>query len=109
MLITFTTRAYADITLFREVALQLLELMGHSGSVPGSLLAADIPTALTTLRAGLASQPQAAPPDPTEDSADEDDEQPEPVALQRRAWPLIQLLEAAERQGKDVMWRESGG
>jgi hypothetical protein len=38
MLVTFTCKAYADITLFGNVAVSLLRLMGHSGTVPGALL-----------------------------------------------------------------------
>ncbi|HAJ92821.1 MAG TPA: hypothetical protein DCO71_09470 [Gammaproteobacteria bacterium] len=32
MLITFSSSAYANITMFGDVALRLLKLMGHSGS-----------------------------------------------------------------------------
>ena len=34
MLVTFTTNAYADITMFGDVALAMLKMMGHSGTVP---------------------------------------------------------------------------
>lgn len=43
MLVTFTTSAYADITMFGDVAVHLLKLMGHSATMPGALLAEDIP------------------------------------------------------------------
>jgi len=33
MLVTFTTDAYADITMFGDVALTLLKMMGHSKTV----------------------------------------------------------------------------
>ena len=39
MLVTFSCPAYADITMFGDVAVRLLQLMGHSGTVPGALLA----------------------------------------------------------------------
>jgi hypothetical protein len=41
MLVTFTTDAYADITMFGDVVHTMLKMMGHSGTVPGALLAAD--------------------------------------------------------------------
>lgn len=44
-------RAYADITMFGDVALVLLKMMGHSGTVPSSILAADVPAALSRLKA----------------------------------------------------------
>ena len=45
MLVTFTTDAYADITMFGDVALAMLKMMGHSTTVPGAILAADVPAA----------------------------------------------------------------
>ena len=45
MLITFSSSAYANITMFGAVALRLLKQMGHSATVPGALLAEDIPAA----------------------------------------------------------------
>ncbi len=100
MLITFHTQAYADITLFGQVAQTLLRLMGHSGTVPGAILAEDIPEALAQLKAGTAAHPDAPAPGP---ARGEDDEEP-PVSLSRRALPLIELLEAAARDRCNVMW-----
>jgi hypothetical protein len=41
MLVTFRTEAYADILMFGDIAVQLLKLMGHSGTAPGTLVAED--------------------------------------------------------------------
>jgi hypothetical protein len=41
MLVTFTTEAYADITMFGDVAVALLKMMGHSGTVPSAIRAED--------------------------------------------------------------------
>ena len=44
MLITFKTRAsYPDITMFGDVALQLLKLMGRRETVPSAMEPEDIP------------------------------------------------------------------
>ncbi len=62
MLVTFTTKAYADITMFGDVAVSLLKMMGHSGTVPGAILAADVPAALGRLTAAInAGKAQPAP------------------------------------------------
>jgi hypothetical protein len=50
MLVTFTCKAYADITLFGNVAVSLLRLMGHSGTVPGALLRTGIRRRLPVMR-----------------------------------------------------------
>ena len=64
MLITFSTKAYADITMFGDVALHLIHLMGHSGSVPGAILAEDVPAALEKLKAALAARRPGPEPSP---------------------------------------------
>lgn len=98
MLVTFRSKAYADITMFGEVAVQLLRMMGHSGTVPGALMPEDIPAALEKLRASLQRQQASQQP---AGSADEDEP---PVTLSHRAMPLIELLEAAQKADTQVMW-----
>ena len=97
MLITFTTDAYADITMFGDVAVALLKMMGHSGTVPGAILAADVPVALSRLTAGI----EAVKAEPV---VEDEDEEPQ-VSLSRRALPLVELLSAAVEGGCDVMWK----
>lgn len=105
MLITFRSSAWSNITLFGDIAVTLLKMMGHSGTVPSALLAADIPSALAHLGQALdAAEPaeKSARPRPDDDIPDTD----APVGLRLRAYPLIQLLTAAERQGCDVTWSD---
>jgi len=49
MLIRFDSKA-GTITMFGEVAISLLRLMGQSGAIPGAILSQDIPAALARLR-----------------------------------------------------------
>lgn len=104
MLVTFHSKAWSSVTLFGDVAITLLKMMGHSGTVPGALPAAGIPAAIARLQQALAAadtheqnqhgvQPGAADPDA-----------PVPVGIGLRAYPLIQLLSAATLQDCDVMW-----
>lgn len=97
MLIQFRSDA-GNITMFGDVAVKLLRMMGHSGTVPSALLARDIPGALARLRQEIAAAP---PPPPTED---EEDLREEPVSLKQRAFPLIELLERCAKRGYDVLW-----
>lgn len=103
MLVTFKTEAYASITMFGDVALALLKLMGHSGSVPGALMPEDIPDALERLEAGVAANPGATL-DPHRDNGDDEEEDGPHVSLASRALPLIELLRAAKADNKLVMW-----
>ena len=100
MLVTFRTRSYADITMFGDVAKKLLEMMGHSGTIPSALAVDDLPDALERLRAAVAA---AAPADG--DDADFDgDPIDRPVGIAQRAFPLIEMLEAAIADRQPVMW-----
>lgn len=56
MLVTFTTDAYADVTMFGDVAQTMLKMMGHSGTVPSAILAQDVPEALRRLTAAVDQQ-----------------------------------------------------
>ena len=60
MLVTFRTKAHANITMFGDVAVTLLKLAGHSGTVPSAILAQDIPAALVKLEGGLPLVPMQA-------------------------------------------------
>ena len=98
MLVTFSTDAYADITMFGDIAFTMLEMMGHSKTVPGAILAADVPMALNRLKAAIDSE---KPSPPVEDEGED-----EPVvSMADRALPLINLLTAAAKAECNVMWK----
>lgn len=104
MLITFTTDAYANITMFENVALAMLKMMGHSQTVPGAILAADVPRALDRLKAAINAEETSLP----NDEKEEGDEENEPVvSMADRALPLIELLTAAQKAECNVMWNKS--
>lgn len=100
MLITFSCPAHASITMFGDVAVSLLKIMGHSGKIPSALSAEEIQAALLRLEAAI-EQPQEQLPEQLDDE-DENDEPP--VSLSHRALPLIALLKAADKEKCNVMW-----
>lgn len=104
MLVRFRTQAFSDITMFGDVAVELLKLMGLSGTVPGALRPEDIPGALHRLREGLSRQPSAAPGAPENREDDDDEFIDQPVSLGKRAFPLIEALEAAAAEDVAVSW-----
>jgi hypothetical protein len=99
MLVRFDSKA-GTITMFGEVAVELLKQMGQTGALPGALLAADIPAAVQRLRGAVDRQPAAR----SENKSEEGDEPK--VGLRQRAFPLIELLERAAKRGDDVIWDE---
>ncbi|MDR3441734.1 MAG: DUF1840 domain-containing protein [Legionella sp.] len=97
MLVTFHSDAYENLTYFGDVAQKLLNLMGHSGTVPGAIKPQDLPEALSKLQNALA---KANTNSSTQD--DEDDEVD--IDLAKRAIPLIKLLQASIKDDCNVLW-----
>ena len=105
MIVRFSTRAGA-LTMHGDAAVALLRAMGHSGTVPGAILAADLPAALASLRRTLQTQDEVAPPsaERRDDGADDNGDGEPPVSLRTRAVPLIDMVETAIARGSDLMW-----
>ena len=103
MLITFRTKSYANITMFGDVAHELLRMMGHSGRTPGALSPADVPDALSRLQNNLANFDDLSPTSNNDNGDDESADEP-PVSLKERALPLVELLAAAKGSADFVMW-----
>lgn len=100
MLIKFDSEA-GSFSMNGEIATELLKAMGHSGTVPGAILAADVPAALAKLRQAVDRSPRNA----AADGKEEEEGRDAPVSLRQRAYPLIDLLARAAEQRKDVLWK----
>ena len=99
MLVKFRSDA-GDMTMFGDVGVALLKMMGQTGALPGALLAKDVPAALERLKRGAAVAPVPSPgPEP------ERDDEPR-VSLRQRAFPLVELLERCVKMNCDVIWEE---
>ena len=99
MLIKFYSKV-GSFTMFGDVATQLIKMMGHSGTVPGAIRAADLKTARERLQSAVASAGSA----PSGAEQDEDDDGKPPVTLKQRAHPLLDLLDRAAKEDCDVLW-----
>ncbi|NOH33563.1 DUF1840 domain-containing protein [Vibrio chagasii] len=109
MLITFSCKAYASVTMFGEVGLQFIKMLGHSGKIPGAIDASEVPQALNNLRTAIAAeQSQAVEQDDTDDD-NEDEVVEAPVNIGSRAFPLVELLKAAIKEECEVMWEDGSG
>ncbi len=104
MLVTFSCDAYSDITMFGYVALLLLKMMGHSGEVPGAILAIDVPATHDRLKKAIERDKDMPISDLSNDDQD-DDSNEKVVSLRHRALPLIDLLAAAAKENCNVMWK----
>lgn len=95
MLVTFTSKAHADITMFGDVAIAMLKIMDHSGTVPGAIQSQDLPAALAKLQHAVDTS-QASEQDP-----DDGDFEP---GLSQRALPLLQMLKKSIEADTFIAW-----
>ena len=104
MLVQFETRASGSITMFGDIAVKLLHLMGRRPAMPSAILPEDIPEALQRLRTGIAAAEDAGTDGQVTDAGNE--EEGHHVSLRTRAFPLIEMLEAAAEEQVPVMWHD---
>ncbi len=102
MLVTFRTEAHAGITMFGDIAKLMFKKMGRNATIPGVILAEDVPAVLNSLTTAIEADTDISTE--TEKNAWDD----QSISLQSRAAPLIELLKAASEQHCNVMWEEAG-
>jgi hypothetical protein len=101
MLVTFQSKV-GRITMHGDVAVQMIRMMGRTGSVPSALLVSDIPEAITLLQEAIETE------EATQSKDNEAAEENSGISLRHRVLPLLTLLQDAAREGSDVMWEQAG-
>ncbi len=106
-LVIFRSKAAAEITMFAENARHIFEIIGRPESARGVITAEQVPDALQRLTAAV--EQEKAQQNPA--SADAGNDEPESKAAQargvtfsQRAFPLIEMLRAAQKKNVDVTW-----
>ena len=103
MPITFKSKHSPDILMLENVGREMIRLMGHSGTLPGSLAAQDIPAALERLQAAVRGGPVRTLE--ADRGKDHDEESHGPaISAAHRALPLIEMLKVARREQEHVLW-----
>ncbi|MBP2700709.1 DUF1840 domain-containing protein [Photobacterium lucens] len=109
MLITFRSKGSHDVTMFGDIAQQLIHMMGFCETVPGAIREEDIAQALRNLNHQIDMMKQQnkqgdiEQPNPLDADLDEGEFEPE-ICLSVRALPIIGLLESAIQNHSYVMW-----
>ena len=130
MLIKFTSEV-GGFVMFGDVALKLLRMSGHSGSVPGAIGAEQMTQALQRLEAQVHAQTQLDDDTRRSAAGDEQNNHPKdgskdgqkggekggqkggysegaetPVALAQRAFPLLEMMRRASTEACAIQWRQ---
>lgn len=117
MIYEFKSRATGSVIMTKPVAEWILQIVGKSPGPTGIITVAQMPSAIDALnRAIVAEKEQLRAAEAEErdaplngsQGADEPDakggQDAYKVSLAQRAFPFIEMLETAQRAGKDVTW-----
>lgn len=105
MLVKFTSKAHGDIIMFGDIALRLIKMMGHSGTIPGAIDAETVSFALEKLKRALEMEKEAEPEENTDEKEEDDDQK---ISLQIRAFPLVEMLTDSSKKESGIMWDKLG-
>lgn len=112
MLITFKSKAAAEVLMYEEHAKRMLDLL-HKDVKRGIITAEEMPTAIATLEAEI-TESKRYPHSEVEqhdvlahhnEAGDDNEHEPvEFVSFATRAYPLLEMMRAAQKEHCDVMW-----
>lgn len=112
MLITFKSKAAPEFSMYKEHARRALELLNKDVN-RGVLTSAETAAAIKLIEAAIAES-RAHPVSEdmrrdvdvhhNENGDDNDHEPPEPVSFSARMYPLLEMLHAAHKTQRDVIW-----
>lgn len=100
MLVRFDSKV-GTFSMFERDARHMIKLMGHSDTIPGAILGADIEKTLQTFQTGLM---EAAKQENQHSKPPQDEDEEETVSVNRRAYPVLELLKKAAKQKETLMW-----
>lgn len=112
MLVTFKSKAAAEVLMYEEHAKRILDLLDKDVK-QGIITAQETPRAIAKLETEIAENKlhphsEVVQRDVMAHHGDEgDDNEHEPVefvSFATRAYPLLEMLRAAHRENYDVMW-----
>jgi hypothetical protein len=107
-LVVFRSKAAGEIFMFAETARRIFQIIGRPDAPRGVITAEQVSDALQRLSAAV--EQEKAEIKAAQEEADAADKQgdgtvrEQAVTLGQRAYPLIEMLRAAEKKQVDVTW-----
>ncbi|MFG6448023.1 DUF1840 domain-containing protein [Roseateles sp. BYS180W] len=101
----FHSKAGADVVMLPQHGQSVLEAMGKQADGQGILLNERLPGLISTLEATISGEEQHwLELEAQAQARGEPVPQRPEVMLRQRAWPLLQLMRAAQSSGADIVW-----
>lgn len=98
MLITFKSPASSDVTMFGDVAKQMMKIIGKDISDKGIVTVEYLPAAISKLKAAISADIQI------ESQSEPNGDDGKSVGIVQRAPPLVELFEWSLKQKVPVVW-----
>ncbi|GAB4479254.1 MAG: hypothetical protein OHK0044_26650 [Burkholderiaceae bacterium] len=109
-LVVFRSKAAGEIFMFAETARRIFEIIGKQEAPRGVITAEQVPEALARLTAAVEEEKaqlraaQAQAEEAARRGEDDADRGEHAITLAQRAYPLIEMLRAAQKKNVDVTW-----
>lgn len=105
-LVAFRSRAAAEIFMFAETAQRMFDILGRTPSSQGVITPEQLPDAIARLTQAVEQEKAQAKNTPGEDEDAEDGQAQaaQNISLAQRAFPLLEMLHAAEKRKVEVTW-----
>jgi hypothetical protein len=107
-LVVFRSKAAGEIFMFAETARRIFDIVGKTDAPRGVITAEQVPEALARLQAAVDDEKAQlkAAADQSEDADRRGDEvaAARAITLGQRAFPLLEMLRAAQKKQVDVTW-----
>lgn len=108
-LVVFRSKAAGEIFMFAETARRIFEILGRADAPRGVIATEQVADALTRLQAAVDEEKAmlkdaAAQADDAERRGDEGAQGARAITLGQRAYPLLEMLRAAQKKHVDVTW-----
>ncbi len=100
----FKSAASGDVVMLGPQGDQVLRLLGREPAPRGIVEPAALGAAIAALEAAIADEAARPADAPAPVEGDGAVERPEPIGLQRRLWPVIELLRRSQAEGVPVVW-----
>jgi hypothetical protein len=115
MLITFKSKADADLLMFGDTARQLLALLGKDeNATQGIVTVEQLPEAIARLESAIEAERARLNAKSVDECEAEEEAEAEagrtgmaaPVSFAQRAWPLLDLLRRSQTAKEPVIWSD---
>lgn len=105
-LVIFRSKAAADITMFADNARRIFEIIGRPESPRGVITSDQVPETLQKLNAAVEQEKEQHRGSAAHSESDTATEgtTARGVTFSQRAFPLLEMLRAAQKKGADVTW-----